>query len=585
MKLFFSLLLLLNSIFSFPQKNEKLLKRNSKIAIIVKDSLKNIHLINSINLLKDVLDNSLMVEVKFQNEITNNFDFYFIVFASLEDKSENNTFNEECFSIEQKENNKILFKGFDENALSNGIVTFIEKFLGFNYFYPNEDFKSYKKTRKLVLKNINIKECPSFLQRQLSPVKIKSKGTVGDFALSNKLNEKINFHHSFNNLINREVYINNNDFFFPVIKGKRYLPKDEKDYDWQPNFKSEILADTLVNLFFKKYQKEKVNSFSLAINDSGNFDESELSTDYENNNKNFLKKVNYSNDYYSFVNSVSYKLQQFNFKFNIGVLAYSNVIEPPNFKLNENVIPFITADRMRWSNEQLKINDQNLCNSWLLVAKNIGFYDYLYGSFYLIPRLYPKIIKKSLNWAKENGVKYYYAESYYNFTEGSKIWILSKLLWNENYDIDSLNNIWNNYVFGAKSSKYMERYFDNWENFWDSDIKNSDWFIKTSQYLPFSNLEYLSIVDTNIFINNILLLNKAFKNAKNEFNKTNINHYIKFNQIQFDLVKFIMKQPSKNQTLKALKSNDEFMKLLRTYFDIFDNEKTFKIMQNLIENK
>ena len=39
--------------------------------------------------------------------------------------------------------------------------------------------------------------------------------------------------------------------------------------------------------------------------------------DYQNQTKNFLKKVNFSNDYYSFVNSVANKLEQFNFNFSI----------------------------------------------------------------------------------------------------------------------------------------------------------------------------------------------------------------------------------------------------------------------------
>ena len=96
-------------------------------------------------------------------------------------------------------------------------------------------------------------------------------------------------------------------------------------------------------------------------------------------------------------------------------------------------------------------------------------------------------------------MKYYYAELYPNWGEGPKPWILSKLLWNPNRNVDSLLNIWYVKTAGKKAAPKLKEFYAIWEKFWTKDILDLKWSInrKANVYLNFDDLGYLNYVPVN----------------------------------------------------------------------------------------
>src|SRR5699024_4629449 len=117
-----------------------------------------------------------------------------------------------------------------------------------------------------------------------------------------------------------------------------------------------------------------------------------------------------------------------------GLLAYHNVMTPPSFKLNSHVVPFLTKDRMLWIDEDVKEEGQALVAAWQEKASQIGWYDYMYGIHYMVPRVYPLLMAKNYRYAEEHDVFYHYAEMYPNAGDGPKAWLSAKLQWNPDQD-------------------------------------------------------------------------------------------------------------------------------------------------------
>src|SRR5690606_21887367 len=115
---------------------------------------------------------------------------------------------------------------------------------------------------------------------------------------------------------------------------------------------------------------------------------------------------------------------------------------PKNVKYNTHAVPYITYELSRWSDPEAREFAQDLAHQWQTSAAQIGWYDYFYGSFYMLPRSFEHAEADALRWLSQNGVKNYYAEDNPNFGEGPKDWVQTKLLWNPHQNVDALINDW-----------------------------------------------------------------------------------------------------------------------------------------------
>lgn len=386
------------------------------------------------------------------------------------------------------EHNYVIAGGSDWGT-EFGVDDFLERYLGVRWLEPTDLGTDIPKHSTIDIPDTKIVQQPTYLSRQLSPVNIESNDPLGKWGRFNRARGRILFHHNMLHLFPVSIFGKTHPEFYPMqADGTRYIPKDDDDPRWQPNFSAPGIVDVAAERIEKYFQDNPTaTSYSLGMNDSNNWDESPASKARRNGKKNYLGDEDVSDDFFEFANAVVAKvLLKYPDKM-FGTLAYNGNADPPErVGVNSHIVPFITYDRMRWEDPKLRDFGHQLTERWAKVSPVLGWYDYAYGISYELPRVYFHRMQKYLSWGAAHNVKYSYAEIYPNWGEGPKQWVFTKLLWNPNQNVDDLLNDWYTHFAGEKAAPKIKDFYATWEKFWTVDIYKSKWNTDRGQYLPFN---------------------------------------------------------------------------------------------------
>jgi hypothetical protein len=406
--------------------------------------------------------------------------------------------NDQGFLIADYAGNIIIF-GKTDDAIEFGVYDFLERHLGVRWLFPGEIGEYVPKHQDIIIPAGMIKDNPAFLARALSPFSKTGNQQNYEWARRNRLMSPISFHHYLNVIFPSAKYGKIHPEFYPEINGKRKIPKDKATQGWQPCFSQpetvNIAAEHMNQIFEKN---PTLMSRSLGNNDCGGY--CECAACMGNSNKlNSLGIPSKSEAYYKWCNQVADKVHQSYPDKYFGMLAYADVIEPPDFKLDSSLIPYICLDRMTWVDPAMRKIGQDLNRRWSEKAANLGWYDYIYGSrSYVVPRLYFNCMAEYLRFGYRQNVKYYYAEAYpsADWNEGPKLYLTLKLLWNPNLDVDAALKEWCECAVGKSAANDLYKYYRFWEEFWTVRIPQSNWFKnnKHTTFLPYSGFGYLVIL-------------------------------------------------------------------------------------------
>lgn len=370
-----------------------------------------------------------------------------------------------------------------------GVYDFLERYLGVRWLMPTDLGTDIPKHQTIDIPGTKIVQQPTYLSRQLSPINITADSPLGKWGRFNRARGRVAFHHNLLHLFPPSVFAESHPEFYPMqADGTRYIPKDDVDPRWQPNLSAPGIVDVAVERIEKYFEEHPdVSSYSLGMNDSNNWDQSDVSKAKRNGKKNFLGYEDVSDEYFAWANAVVEKvLLKYPDKY-FGTLAYNGIAEPPTkVGVNSHIVPFITYDRMRWEDPKLRDLGQQLTERWEKVSPVLGWYDYTYGISYELPRVFFHRSQKYLSWGSKHQVKYSYAELYPNWGEGPKPWVFTKLYWNPNQNVDALLDDWYTHFAGEKAAPKLKDYFAIWEKFWTVDIYKSKWNTDKGQYLPFN---------------------------------------------------------------------------------------------------
>ncbi|MBD3291501.1 MAG: DUF4838 domain-containing protein, partial [Armatimonadia bacterium] len=237
-------------------------------------------------------------------------------------------------------------------------------------------------------------------------------------------------------------------------------------------------------------------SYSLGINDGGanTWCRCEDCLAAYSGETNFIGTEDYSDPYYAWCGEVIDGVLAAHPDAWFGCLAYNNVIDPPaSGRVHDRLIPYITIDRMQWADAQRRDRGRAFNERWEAAADTLGWYDYIYGRQYQLPRVYFHQMAENLRYGRDHGVRAFYAEAYPNWGEGPKLYVTTKLLWNPDADVDALLDDWYRAFAGEAAADDVARYFAHWEDFWTRRILEADWFVE-SQYLPFYSQAYMAEV-------------------------------------------------------------------------------------------
>lgn len=398
------------------------------------------------------------------------------------------------FAITFPDNRNIVISGPTDWGTEFGVHEFLERFVGIRWLLPGPTGEHAPKRDTIEVQPDNIMQKPAFFSRLLS-------GLGGGEAQStwvrrNRMHGQIKFHHNLQNLFLVDKYKEIHPDFFPIRNGKRYSPSDNRDYKWQPCFSAPGIVNEAIKHISDFFEKNPdATSYSLGINDSGSFCQCDKCMSKVGSKKNFLDLPDYSDLYYDWANKVvGGVLKKCPDKW-FGCLAYREVAGPPaTVEVHPRIVPFMTYDRMKWIDPVVQGQGRDLTERWAKQSPRVGWYDYIYGTPYLVPRVYFHKMAEYYRYGYESGVRAMYAEAYPNWGEGPKLYLALKLQWNPYLDVGTLLQEWYVAAVGSRAASDLASYYDLWEDFWTNRVKDSKWFTHGGQYLRFDDPGYLDVV-------------------------------------------------------------------------------------------
>lgn len=385
---------------------------------------------------------------------------------------------------------QVLIVGPTDWGTEFGVYDFLERYLGVRWLLPGEHGRDVPAATTITVPDSTVRDQPKFFSRLMSGWRGAEQVK---WTRRMRMHGRISFHHNLINLFPPAQYTQTHPEFFPIINGQRRLPKPE-EHGWQPCFTAPGLVEEAVkNISAYFDQHPDATSYSLGVNDSSGHCQCDRCRAADPRRKNVIGYDHLSDRYFAWANAVVERvLQKYPDKW-FGCLAYSEVFEPPDtVKVHERIIPYITYDRMKWIEPQLRAQGEEMTRKWQAMSPTLGWYDYIYGSPYCLPRVWMHHMADYYRFGYEHGVRAMYAEAYPNFGEGPKLYVALKLQWDPYQDVDALLDEWYTRCAGPEGAPYLKRYYEFWEDFWTRRILQSAWFTKGGQYLNFSSAGYLA---------------------------------------------------------------------------------------------
>jgi len=514
---FIGILFLFQSrIFAQPFKY-KLIENNKAFAFIDISSKDDDILFETAIELQRYIQESTGVRLPFKNELKS-FEQYpvciHLAIQKITTKASyiKNLLIQDGFCIELSKKNQIWIKGNSAAGTEFGVYEFLERFVGIRWLFPGKLGEHIPKHYSIVIKSESIVQIPAFASRQLSGL---SNTEAQKWARRQRMNGDIRFHHNLHNIFPAKIYAKTHPYLYP----KKNKPAHAR-VGWQPCFQEKDTVKIAVEYISNFFENNPtIQTFSLGTNDAVTATSGYCLTDIDTESLNVWGYPNASNVYYTWTNSVVKKvLNRFPGKL-FGTLAYMEVAMPPeNFMLNDHIIPFLTEDRLRWVKKESEHKAKKWVNDWRRKAKHIGFYDYFYGTPYVLPRVYFHHMAEIYRFAKESGVFAAYAEAYPNWGEGPKLYLALKLFWNPMVNVNDLLDNWYVCCVGKRAANYLKQYFRLWETFW-MNIHNTKWYYNKSMYMAFWSPAYLDDVKLEDIQKSRRLLEKTVAYAQTSLQK------------------------------------------------------------------
>ncbi|MBP1996898.1 DUF4838 domain-containing protein [Paenibacillus eucommiae] len=374
-----------------------------------------------------------------------------------------------------------------------GVDEFLERYVGVRWLAPGEDWEDVPHQTDLSLPAYDlIRQEPAFISREFDAHATNTPEREA-WARNNRMHGRVEFKHNLFNLFPPSEYKDTHPQFF---REGAYL---DGHSGWQPCFTAEgIVQEAVKNINAYFDANPEATSYSLGSND-GTADGSGYCEDHPNH-PHYPDKVNsvgftdMSNIYYNWVNEVSKGVFAKHPDKYLGLLAYVEVYDPPtHVTLDPRVIVYITDDRLTWGDPDLKAAGHELTERWAEAAQGLAYYEYLWGTPYMVPRAYFNIMAENYKYAKKAGVTTNYAEMVPNFGEGPKPWLSTRLQWNPEQDVETLINEWYERAVGADAAADLAAYYEIWRDFWENRMFQTRWYTDWAQSDP--RIPYLNFLD------------------------------------------------------------------------------------------
>ena len=345
-------------------------------------------------------------------------------------------------------NNSIRLLGKHSLGDLYAVNTFLEEDLACMMLSAKEEFIPQKE--QLFFKNSYKVYNPAFDFRRILFPGRKDKAYREWYKLE-ELDEWGMFVHTFQHLIPPEKYYNNHPEYFSLVNGRRLQ-------DAQLCLSNPEVIELLITNLGEEIKKQPEKIFwSVSQNDTYNYCEC-------NNCEELYKKYNsYSGAYIQMSNQIA---RAFPNK-QISTLAYQFTRSAPvNIKPDSNVnVMFCSIEcnrSMPLADDERSAAFVKDLKNWSAITNNIFLWDYVVQfKNYLTPFPNFSVLQANIQLFKENGVEMMFEQgSGGNWSDLSELkqYLIAKLLWNPNLDVDSLAHHFI-YTYYGEAADYIFQYY------------------------------------------------------------------------------------------------------------------------------
>ena len=401
----------------------------------------------------------------------------------------------------------IVIAGNSGQANLNGVYTFLEDFIDCTMLSLDEYY--IPDNPNILLSDINKIYEPAFKFRKY----FKKRPVTSKYMRWHKLNGLDDwglFVHTFDDLVPPDIYYNEHPEYFALVNGRRLM-------DGQLCLSNQDLIKILKQNLQKEIEKKPDKIYwSVSQNDCFNYCECD-------NCKKLYKK--YSSISGAYIDMANQLAQYFPNKI-ISTLAYEFTRSAPkNIKPLPNVnIMFcsIECDRSKplATNERSKAFIKDL-NDWTNLTNNIFMWDYVVQfKNYLTPFPNIKVLQPNLQLFRDKNIPM-------AFQQGSgKTWsdlgelkqyIISKLLWNPDENVDSLINDFLSKYYG-NAAPFIKEYYElthqslynhpeEWLNIYGFPMNYTDSYLTEELLIKYKSImdkAESSVKNDSIFIKRVL---------------------------------------------------------------------------------
>ncbi|WP_026877059.1 DUF4838 domain-containing protein [Jiangella gansuensis] len=436
----------------------------------------------------------------------------------------------------------ITIVGASDEGTANGVSMFCEQLLGARRLFPGPDGLDVPRSPVPSVPVGRWTHKPSFDQRCMSPFNRRegfdpqNPGEV--WALQCRANWLIDQSHGLWAMAPVEKYGNPNlptyrPDFYPILQGTRVIPAVGGKTSWEPRLSADGFLDVAVaETRARLLANPDAKTFGLGMNDSGRWSDDEV----DPSRRNILGYPDMSELYYGFLNELVARLAPEFPDVKFGAIAYQHVLEPPSFQLHPSIVVFLCQERYGWIDDEYRRMDQDLTRRWLTRTESLGWYDYLEDSAYQVPRPTSRVTLEAYRWAKSVGVRYLYTELYPNFSAGPQSFLLPRMMWDVDLDLDAEINDWCRRMVGPSAAGLLRYYYSLWEDFWLKTVpSDGGWFSTGRIYFTFNAPSYLDLVSPELIAKSRQLMKRIVERATRSPDKV---HGRRARMIQrgFDLV-------------------------------------------------
>ena len=376
---------------------------------------------------------------------------------------------EEGFLIRRCEDGTLLILGNQSRGTLYGVYAFLERFLGFRAFRTGVE--KIDSTDQLILPILDISETPCFEYRDAYfrgafdgdfASKIRLNTSVADLSREKGLGMKFySAHHTFETLLPSARYFQAHPEYYALIDGKR-TPT-------QPCLSCEAVEDIMTdNVLRLIAENPHARVFSVAQNDNQGYCQCERCRETD------TREGSPAGSMISFVNRVAARVEKEHPNILIHTFAYQYTRHAPRFvRPRENVIVRLCNIECEWSEpfEVLASRDPKSeaaefvkdIKDWTAICNRVYIWDYAVNyRHYLLP--FPNFYQmaENIRFYKRMGIRGILEEGNFSYGGGAamdelKSYLIGKLLWNPDLDVDALIDEFLEGVYG-KGATYLKEY-------------------------------------------------------------------------------------------------------------------------------